>query len=115
MTKAEKPVPDAETQRPLAAALFNCTWTLMEMRGRTVEQDDELVHAAHASSYHRGQVGEPPNFARAEWQCSGVYAVLGRVEPALHHARRCLEICRAHGIAGAEDRELVEADRATIP
>jgi hypothetical protein len=24
--------------------------------------------------------------------------VLGRAEPALHHARRCLELCEEHGI-----------------
>lgn len=40
----------------------------------------------------------PVNLARGEWQVSRVYAVLGRAEPALHHARRCLEICEAHGI-----------------
>jgi hypothetical protein len=27
-----------------------------------------------------------------------VYTVLGRAEPALHHARRCLELCEDHGI-----------------
>jgi hypothetical protein len=27
-----------------------------------------------------------------------VYAVLGRAEPAEHHARRCLELCEEHGI-----------------
>ncbi len=57
-----------------------------------------MVHAAHASRYHWGEVGQPANLARGEWQCSRVYAVLGRGEPALHHARRCLEICQEHGI-----------------
>ncbi|MDQ4026352.1 MAG: hypothetical protein M3217_12830, partial [Actinomycetota bacterium] len=40
----------------------------------------------------------PENRARSEWQCSRVYAVLGRAEPALHHAGRCLELCEEHGI-----------------
>jgi len=40
------------------------------------------------------------NFARGEWQVSRVYAVLGRAEPALHHARRCLALCGEHGIGG---------------
>ena len=57
-----------------------------------------MLHAAHASRFHWGEVGEPVNFARGEWQVSRVYAVLGRSEPALFHARRCLEICRAHQI-----------------
>jgi hypothetical protein len=51
-----------------------------------------MVHAAHASRYHWGQVGGPEQLAIGEWQCARVYSVLGRAEPALHHARRCLEI-----------------------
>src|SRR3954452_3737876 len=44
------------------------------------------------------QVGTAVNRARGEWQCSRVYAVLGRGEPALRHARRCLTICEREGI-----------------
>jgi hypothetical protein len=43
-------------------------------------------------------VGNAENLARGEWLCSRVYAVLGRAEPCLHHARRVLEICEQHGI-----------------
>ncbi len=90
----------AETgERALAAELFNGVWTLLEKADRTVEDDDRMVHMAHASRYHWGQVGTPVNRSRGEWQCSRVYAVLGRAEPALHHARRGLEICQANGIA----------------
>lgn len=91
--------------------------------------------------------------AVGDWQCSRVYAVLGRSEPALHHARASLAICeeaglgdwvlaaayealaRASAVAGddagkaqslamarqavaaiadPEDREVIEADLATI-
>jgi hypothetical protein len=86
----------AEEERALAVALFNHTWSLLDLETRTQEQDDEMLHAAHASGFHWGRVGQPVNRARAEWQCSRVYAVLGRAEPALHHGRRSLEICRAH-------------------
>jgi hypothetical protein len=89
---------DAEAHRKLGASLFNGTWTLLETEGRTREQDDAMIHMAHASAHHWRQVGAPENFARSEWQCSRVYAVLGRAEPALWHARRCLEICKEHGI-----------------
>ena len=37
------------------------------------------------------------NLARGEWLCSRVYATLGRGEPALWHARRCVEINEAIG------------------
>jgi hypothetical protein len=86
-------------ERTLAAELFNGVWTLLEKPDRTVEDDDRMVHMAHASRYHWGQVGTEVNRSRGEWQCSRVYAVLGRAEPALHHGRRGLEICQANGIA----------------
>jgi RNA polymerase sigma factor (sigma-70 family) len=85
--------------RRQAAQLFNHVWELLELPERTTAQDDELLHAAHASRHHWGVVGTPVNLARGEWQVARVYTVLGRPEPALHHAARCLEICRANGIA----------------
>src|SRR5437868_7190520 len=78
----------SDEQRRLAIDLFNRAWTLMESRA----DDDELLHCAHASAYHWAQVGTAANRARSEWQCSRVYTVVGRSEPALHHARRCLEL-----------------------
>ena len=83
--------------RQLAVDLFNHVWTLMELPERTRKQEDELIHAAHASCHHWAQVGAPRNLARGEWQISRAYAVLGRAEPALHHARRCLEILEESG------------------
>jgi tetratricopeptide (TPR) repeat protein len=73
-------------------------WTLLEKEDRTVEEDDRMLHMAHASRYHWGQIGTVENRSRGEWQCSRVYAVLGRAEPAMHHAKRTLEICQEHGI-----------------
>lgn len=84
-------------ERALAARLFNGVWELLE-KDRTVEDDDRMVHMAHASRYHWGEAGTEVNRSRGEWQCSRVYAVLGRAEPALHHARRGLEICQASGV-----------------
>lgn len=86
--------------RELAVDLFNHVWTLLEKADRSVEDVDAMVHAAHASRHHWGVVGEPVNFVRGEWQVSRVYSTLGRAEPALHHARRCLELCEEHGIGG---------------
>jgi hypothetical protein len=144
---------DADAQRRLAKDLFGRVWTLLETDGRTPEQDDEMIHTAHASRFHWGEVGGAEQRARGEWQCSRVYSVLERGEPAVHHARRCLEICqesgigdwdlafayealaRAHAIAGdadeaarykelareageaiadAEDRDVFDADYATL-
>lgn len=89
---------DRQLHRKLGADLFNAVWDLLEKPDRTPEDDETMLHAAHASRHHWSIVGSPVNFARGEWQVSRVYAVLGRPEPALHHARRCLDICRANGI-----------------
>ncbi len=71
-------------------------WRLLESR----EDDDRMLHAAHASRYHWGEAPEcrPENLACGEWQVSRVYAVLGRGEPAVWHAQRCLDHCEANGI-----------------
>jgi hypothetical protein len=95
---ASTPGVDVGDRRQLAVDLFNHVWTLLENSDRTPMQDDEMIHAAHASRYHWGEVGEPVNLARGEWQCSRVYSVLRRPEPALWHARRCLALCEEHGI-----------------
>lgn len=86
-------------QRATAAALFNEVWELLDRTDRDAADDDRLVHMAHASRFHWGEVGRPVNVVRGEWQCSRVYAALGRPEAALHHARRALQLCREHGIA----------------
>ena len=88
----------AEQQRQLAADLFNLAWQLLDRSGRTVEEDDRMLHAAHASRYHWGEVGQAQEWAIGEWQCARVYSVLGRAEPALHHARRCAEIAAASNV-----------------
>lgn len=123
---------DEEGRRRLAAALFNRVWALLETPGRSADEDEDMVHAAHASACHWSTAGTVANRARGEWQCSRVYAVLGRAEPALHHARRCLELCesapdemadfdlpfaleamaRAHAVAGDEDAARGWLDRA---
>jgi hypothetical protein len=91
---------DPEAERKLAAGLFNHTWDLLERSGRTAEQDEEMVHAAHASRHHWGRVGAALNLVRGDWLVSRVYAVLGRAEPAAYHASRCLVRCEAAGIGG---------------
>jgi hypothetical protein len=87
-----------DEERKLAVRLFNRVWKLMDKTGRSREDDDEMLHAAHASRYHWGVVGKAEHRARGEWQISRVYTVLGRGEPAIAHAARCLEICEQHGI-----------------
>jgi hypothetical protein len=99
----------AVDHRRLGVDLYNVAARLLAQAERTQDEDDLMVHVAHASAYHWRLAGEVKNFARSEWQCARVYAVLGHPEPALHHARRCLEWC---GRGEVEDWDLPFAHEA---
>ena len=86
--------------RRFAVNAFNRVWELMDKAERSPAETSEMLHGAHASRHHWGAIGEPVHFARGEWQVSRVYCVLRRSEPALVHARLCLEITEAHGLGG---------------
>ncbi len=93
----------ADLHRQVAVDLFNHVWTLLESEGRTPAQNDEMLHAAHASRFHWGASGphlEPSRLVAGEWQCARVYAVLGRPEPARWHAERSLALCEEAGVTG---------------
>ena len=89
---------EPDVQRKIAAACFNRVWSLLEKETRTEAEDAQMIHAAHASTYHWMQIGEPVRRARGEWQCSRVYCVLGQPEAAMFHAKKVLEICQREGI-----------------
>ena len=96
---------DAATHRQFGVDLYNSTWTLLEKADRSPAETDEMIHRAHASRWHwaRAAGTRPVNLARGEWLCSRVYATLGRGEPALWHARRCVEINEAIGEADGRE------------
>lgn len=106
---------DPDDERRLAAALFNRTWELLLKPERSIADDDEMIHTAHASRHHWGMIGQPVNFARGEWQCSRVYSVLGRAEPALYHASRCLSLATENDLGafdiGAANEAMARAYR----
>jgi hypothetical protein len=89
---------DAELHKRFAKDLFNLVWDLLDKADRTLEEDDRMIHAAHASRYHWGEIGTPLEFERGEWQISRVYAVLNRPQAAIYHAHRCLGLCEANEI-----------------
>ena len=89
---------DPADERRVAVDLFNYVWRLLELEERTPEEDDALVHSAHASRWHWGRVGGPEQWAIGEWQVSRVYAELGRGPQSLFHAQRCLAICDEHAL-----------------
>ena len=89
---------EAATHRVHAVATNYLVWDLLGAESRSPDDDERMVHAAHASAHHWRLAGEALHQARAEWLISRVYAVLGRADPARHHAARSLAICEEHGI-----------------
>lgn len=84
---------ETKTHREFGVELFNYVWELLEKPERTQEEADSMLNAAHASRYHWENAGTALNVARGEWQIARVYSILKRAEPAVYHARRCLDIC----------------------
>jgi hypothetical protein len=80
--------------RQLGVDLFNETWRLIGSR----EDDVRMINCAHASPTTGRSRPEcqPENLARSDWLIARVYSVVGRAEPALAHAGRCLELCERH-------------------
>jgi hypothetical protein len=95
--------------RELAVAANNRTWELLGNDARTDADTREMVHVAHASLWHWLQCGDVENEQRGEWLVSHVYAVIGRAEPAVFHALRCLEITEAAGLQGFDRAYAYEA------
>jgi hypothetical protein len=88
----------SELHKKFAVDCFNNTWDLLEKSDRSREDDANMIHMAHASRFHWGQIGTPLNFVRGDWQLSRVYAVLGQGENALSYAKSCLHLCMEHDI-----------------
>jgi hypothetical protein len=87
-----------EYHREEAVKCFNGTWDLIDNKNRTHADDVNMIHMAHASRYHWGQIGTALEFSRGEWQISRVYSLLRMGESALSHAREALGLCRENGI-----------------
>ena len=90
----------AAQHKELGIALFNETWTYLDMPSRTSAQDFHMMNMAHASAYHWSFAGDHVNELRSQWQLSRVYAVLDMGESALCHALKSLSLCEEHAVQG---------------
>jgi hypothetical protein len=113
-----------------AVKCFNATWDLIDKSDRTHDDEVNMIHMAHASRYHWGQIGTAVEFTRGEWQISRVYSLLSMGEGALFHAKEALRLClnnsigdfdlafayeamaRAHSVLGSESEKAAFIDKA---
>ena len=96
----EAPSPEdiASYRRTLAPRDFNHTWELLDLDSLTREQEEEMLASAFAQRHNWYQVGQPRNWAIADWQIARVAVVLGYVDLARRFGERSLELAVEHGL-----------------
>lgn len=67
-------------------------WELLDKSERSNVEDEEMLHAAHASLYHWLHVGSGLHHQRGVWMIARVHTVLGNGEQATFYSNRCLEL-----------------------
>jgi hypothetical protein len=85
MADAPSPEEIALWQRRLAAQANNRAWRLSESLNRSPQEDEEMLQAAHASTYFWRIVGNANNRAHASQLLAHVYALLKLPNPAAHY------------------------------
>lgn len=88
-----------EAQLLFAKRTNSRVWELLEMPERSQAEDEEMIHAAHASLYHWMQIGMVQHHQRGLWMIARVHVALGHAAEALRYARRCLELTEQHSEA----------------
>ena len=88
----------AAWHRTFAPIAFNHTWTLLDLDQLTRDQEEEMLASVFAQRYHWYTVGEPRNWAIADWQVSRVTAVLGYAEMSSRFAQRSLDLSIEHDL-----------------
>ena len=98
-----------KAHRWFAVEFNNRAWDLIEKDGRTAEETQEMLHAAHAAAIHWKTIGTSANEQRAENLLATAYLKASRAEPALRHAQRCLALSEQHAASATQ----TPFDRAT--
>jgi tetratricopeptide (TPR) repeat protein len=90
---------ELEFHKKTAKKCFNEAWDYLDKKSRDANDEQQMLHLAHASRYHWGLVGSARNFAVGDWQLSRVYAALNEPRLALHFAKSALEITQKNNLS----------------
>ncbi len=80
----------------IASELNQCAWALLENESRSPEENDEMLHVAHASLWHWLQAGSKVHHQRGLWLLGRVHVLLGKREAAMYYARQTMDLTEAH-------------------
>src|SRR6476469_8816983 len=114
--------------RRLGVDLYNATWDLLDRDDRSVEDDDKMISRVHAvlgqadtAAYHAARyvaisrAGDVDDWdlAAALEASARAAAVGGDFDASERFEAEARQVCTR--VTDAEDREVVEADLATLP
>jgi uncharacterized protein YndB with AHSA1/START domain len=91
---------DAGWHRRQGVEANNAAFELLG-RTRTPAEDEDLLRTAYAAAYHwqRAAGARAENGARADYLIAKALLATGQPDAGLRSADRCLDTCRAHGLA----------------
>src|SRR6266498_3696541 len=85
-----------EAHKHFAQSINDQVWELLQKPHRSQADNDEMLYAAHACTYHWKFVGTAVHQQRGEWLIGHIHVVLGNSHEALRHAQRCSELTEAN-------------------
>lgn len=107
---------DAAVRRAYAVACNNLALALRLGPRGDAARDALMIEIAQLSRRAWAKAGNWMNAERADYQLAMCHAAIGQGEPALRHARECLQVCEANGADAGErffaHEALVHAHRA---
>jgi hypothetical protein len=89
----------AKTDRDFAFEFFNDTWSFLDLKDRTKDQIEHMIHCSHAAFHHLERIPGAGSDVRARgyWQLSRVYAAAGQGVVARAYGFRCMDEAQAIG------------------
>jgi hypothetical protein len=85
-----------EAHKYFAQSSNGRVWELLQKPHRSQAENDEMLYAAHACTYHWKFAGTAVHQQRGEWLISRVHVLLGHANESLRHAQRCFELTEAN-------------------
>jgi len=86
----------ATAHKYFSVECFNKAWDLIEKKGRTAEEDEQMLRLSLASTWHWSQREDcnQTNMAIGYWQTSRIYAILAQGDNARRYGKLSLDACQ---------------------
>jgi hypothetical protein len=83
---------DVASTRGLAVEANDRGWTLSEQAVLTPDEENEMLHAAHAAAHHWSRIGSARHLARANLLLGRVHSRVGNSALAMRYARAAYDV-----------------------